>query len=326
MVEFLLRHSPHLSFRPWAHPDPSYHSCSRMMWGWSTLNSQKTDQKEEVLQGSFVKCMEWLAFIDPGVSTWITPSERPEVFGRTYKEWGNFIPEPRWKTFPSREERKKQNALCEGDVNRCATPPLKGCTSPINTSPRLPSSGFPTSNQFFSDATPTTSHLSTPTTRPTAVVLLDASPQQNPPPATSRIEVFVFFFASICCGRSFDSSVMQESGDTYSWSDLCIPRIVRQVTSITTTDDELNLPIWAVLLQHQFSPYIHHPLPSWIRLSRHSTRNLMWWLHMVSVTITTLTYPALSPKKDMPAILQWIFLVLVTGDGKDNTPYDAVYA
>lgn len=49
-------------------------------------------------------------------------------------------------------------------------------------------------------------------------------------------------------------------------------------------------------------------------------------IHMVSVTITTLTYPALSPKKDMPAILQWIFLVLVTGDGKDNTPYDAVYA
>lgn len=46
---------------------------------------------------------------------------------------------------------------------------------------------------------------------------------------------------------------------------------------------------------------------------------------MVSVTITTLTYPALSPKQDMPAILQRIFLVLVTGDGKDNTPYDAVY-
>lgn len=47
---------------------------------------------------------------------------------------------------------------------------------------------------------------------------------------------------------------------------------------------------------------------------------------MVSVTITTLTYPALSPKKDMPAILQRIFLVLVAGDGKENTPYDAVYA
>ena len=135
---------------PWAHPDPSYHSCSRMMWGWSTLKKQKTDQKEEVWQGSFVKCMELTGFYWPrSFPTWITPSESREVIGRTYKEWGNFIPETRWKTFPSREERKKQNALCEGDVNRCATPPSKACTSPINTSPRLPSSGFPHINSSF---------------------------------------------------------------------------------------------------------------------------------------------------------------------------------
>ena len=63
MVEFLCRHSPHLSFCPWAHPDPSYHSCSRMMWGWSTLK-----------EASLNAWSDWLLiFIDPGVSTWITP-------------------------------------------------------------------------------------------------------------------------------------------------------------------------------------------------------------------------------------------------------------
>ena len=86
-------------------------------------NDVRMIHPEEVWQGSFVKCMEWLAFIDPEVSTWITPSESREVFRQNLQRMGEFHSWTTMEAFPSREERKNQNALCEGDVNRCATPP-----------------------------------------------------------------------------------------------------------------------------------------------------------------------------------------------------------
>ena len=76
-------------------------------------------------------------------------------------------------------------------------------------------------------------------------------------PATSRIFLFLqnIFVPPFVVVGLFDSSVMQESGDTYTWS-LCIPRTVRQVTRINTIDDELNLSMWAVLLQRLNFPNI----------------------------------------------------------------------
>lgn len=223
------------------------------------------------------------------------------------------------------ERRGKTKTLCvKGMWIAVQLPPRKLVLHPLTHHLGFQARGFHTSTQVFSDATPKSSDLSTPTTRPTAVVLLDAPPQTKS--ATSRIGSFVFFF---CLHLLW--SVFRQQRHAGKWWHLQLewPLYSKDCPAgdehRASTDDELNLSIWAVLLQYQFSPCIHHPLPSWIRLSRHSTRNLMWWLHMVSVTITTLTYPALSPKQDMPAILQRIFLVLVTGDGKDNTPYDAVY-
>lgn len=159
------------------------------------------------------------------------------------------------------ERRGKTKTLCvKGMWIAVQLPPRKLVLHPLTHHLGFQARGFHTSTQVFSDATPKSSDLSTPTTRPTAVVLLDAPPQTKS--ATSRIGSFVFFFASICCGRSFDSSVMQESGDTYSWSDLCIPRIVRQVTSIEhqlmtnwicrfeLSSFNINFPHVSIILSH----------------------------------------------------------------------------
>lgn len=144
-------------------------------------------------------------FIDPGVFTWITPSESREVLGRTYKEWGNFIPEPRWKDFPLTERRRKTKTLgmwrgCEFAVQlplpREETSPMVKNTDDLsfNTSPRFPSSRFHTSAQVFSDATPKVSHLSTPTTRPTAVVLFGRPTQTKSPTSHQPHRSFRVFF------------------------------------------------------------------------------------------------------------------------------------
>ena len=203
-----------------------------------------------------------------------TPSESREVFGRTYKEWGNFIPEPRWKTFPSREERKNQNALCEGDVNRCATPPNK-----IRHQP-------PAASEFSCFFLP-----------PFVVVGLSTA-------ASCRKVV------TLTVGVT---SVFQGPSGRW-WASLQL--MTNWICRFELSSFNIKFPHISIML-----PY----LGSVGQTSFNQELNVMS-IHMVSVTITTLTYPALSPKKDMPAILQWIFLVLVTGDGKDNTPYDAVYA
>ena len=253
---------------PWAHPDPSYHSCSRMMWGWSTLKKQKTDQKEEVWQGSFVKCMELTGFYWPrSFPTWITPSESREVIGRTYKEWGNFIPETRWKTFPSREERKKQNALCEGDVNRCATPPSKACTSPIKHITSASKLGVSTHQlKFFliPPQNPQTFQHQQHGQQPLSYWTPPPNKIRHQPPAASEVSRF-FLPPFVVVGLSTAASCRKVVTLTVGVTSVFQGLSGRWRASIQLMT-KLNLSIWAVLLQYQFSPTcIHHPLPSWIR-------------------------------------------------------------
>ena len=235
-----------------------------------------------------------------------------KFFGRTYKEWGNFIPEPRWKT-----RRGKTKTLCVKGMWTAVQLPLQGCTSPMGI----------TFTSFFWCHPESITPFNTNNTANSRCPIGRLPPKQNPPPATSRIRVFVFFF---CLHLLW--SVFRQQRHAGKWWHLqlewplyskdCPAGDEHQYNWWRTEFVDLSCPPSISI----FPTYIHHPLPSWICLSRHSARNLMRWLHMVSVTITTLTYPALSQKKDMPAILQWISLVVVTGDGKDNTPYDAVYA
>lgn len=225
---------------PWAHPDPSYHSCSRMMWGWSTL-------KGFYWPRSF-QCELHLRKGREVFSAELTKSEGISFRKTTMEDF----PFPR-----GQEERKHQNALCEGDVNRCATPPSKACTSPINTSPRLPSSGFPHINSSFFWCHPksirpfntnSTANSRCPIGRPPQT----KSTTSHQPHRTCR----VFFCLHLLW------SVFRQQRHAGKWWHLQLewPLYSKDCPAgdehRASTDDELNLSIWAVLLQYQFSPHV----------------------------------------------------------------------